>query len=403
MTQVDPQQQLAQQQQLAVLQQQLDAVVAENQQLRGQLESIQRRQEVVGKVAWGGARMLVPLLDRHKVVRTFGNFVETIGGFAGAKESWPAREKVIDDARVFAESCVRFAVRRRTLILVFTLLATAIPAIQIWLVVQQNEIIENQNEFFEIQVYDIVSRSMTEGDRNARLMTGALLSRSDPAFMRDVIEESFHPDLGGTYRADGVDAQELRLKDAAFRGHLVRAVVRGVEHRAGTVDDDELLEQSQAMLRRILADAGSRVPLIMRIGQRGERADTLEDEIEEYEALAEQVDGYLVQIGEAMRIYARLARATGEQEVFFADVKGYLRRAADLKPAGNRFAEGYKYGLEALLFDLAAEPELTDPAVDLSAAGLDVQTAHAKGLQALRDGIGDTIAWNSLQAQLSDL
>ena len=396
MTQVDPQQQLA------MLQQQLDAVVVENQQLRGQLDAIARRQEVVGKVAWGGARLLVPLLDRYKIVRSFGQFVETIGGFAGAKETWPSRDKVLEDARVFAESCVRFAVRRRTLVLLFSLLATAIPAIQIWLVVQQNEIIENQTKFSQIQVYDIVSRSMTEGDRNARLMTGALLSQSDPAFLRDVIEEAFHPDLGGTYRADGVDAQKLGLQDAAFRDHLTRAVVRGVEHRASTVDEDDLLADNQPMFRRILADAESRVPLIMRIGQRTAGSDDLADKIEDFEGLAEQVDGYLVQVGEVMRIYARLARATGQQEAFFEDVRGYLRRAADLKPADNRFGDGYEYGLEALLFDLAAEPELADPPVDLSAAGMAAATAHAKGLQVLRDGIGDAVAWDGLQAQLSD-
>jgi hypothetical protein len=379
------------QQQLAQLQHQLGAVAAENQQLRAQLDQIQRRQQLMGKVARGGAGLLLPLLDRYKVVRAFGELAETTAQLAGPREQWPTQEKILGDARTFAESCVRFAVRRRTLVLLFSLIATAIPAIQIWLVVQQNRIIENQSKFFEVQVYDIVSRTMTEGDRNARLMTGALLSRADLLFLRGVIDEAFHPDLGSVFREEGLEAAGRRLEDAAFRGHLARAVVRGIEHRAASIDEDTLYEQAAPMLHRILDDAQSRVPAVLRIGQQ-----PIDDA-----GLAEQVDGYLVQVGEAMRIYWRLAHAAGEDEAFFRDAGAYLRRASKAKLADNRFAVGYTYGLEALVFEIAVAPDLTDPPVDLTAAGLDVDEAHEKGLQALKAGISDPeVDWAALRAQV---
>ena len=174
------------------LQQQLHAVQVENEQLRQQLgqyaQQKQNRADRRNKVVRGGGRLLIPLLDRQKVVRSFGSLAETAADFSGPRDDWPARDRLLDDVRRFLEALVRFAVRRRMLLLVFSIIASMIPMIQIWLVVQQNEIIRNQNEFFEIQVYDIVARSMTQGDRNARLMTGALLSRAEPAFLR-------HPEL----------------------------------------------------------------------------------------------------------------------------------------------------------------------------------------------------------------
>jgi hypothetical protein len=390
----DPQQ-LTAMQQLAAMQQQLAALAAENQQLRAELQAVHQRQAAMGKVVRGGAGLLLPLLDRNKVVRSFGQLAQTTASLAGPREQWPTRERFLDDARTFAESCVRFAVRRRMVVLLFSLLATAVPAIQIWLVVQQNQIIENQNEFFEIQVYDIVSRSMTSDDRNANLMAGALLSRADLGFLRGVVEEAFDPDLGGVFRSDGLEAQQLRLDDAAFRGHLARAVVRGVEHRVADVDADELYAQAQPMLHRIVDDARSRVPAVLRIGagQTGDAA--LEAE------LAEQVDGYLVQVGAALRIYWRLAHAAGEDETFFADLGRYLRRVDDVKVGDNRFRDGFRYGLEAIVLELAVAPALDDPPVDLAEAGMDVEAAHQKGLEAMAAGVGDDdIDWAALGAQV---
>jgi hypothetical protein len=169
-------------QEIAQFQQQLQALYADNEALRAELQRIREREQATAELRAnllrGGGRLLVPLLDRAQVVRSFARLAETTSEFAGPIDRWPARERVLSDARTFMESCVRFAVRRRLFLLIFSLLASAIPIVQVWLVVQQNRIIGNQTEMFEVQVYDLVARSMTEGDRNARLMTGALLSRA---------------------------------------------------------------------------------------------------------------------------------------------------------------------------------------------------------------------------------
>lgn len=383
--------------QLGQLQQQIYALQAENEGLRQQLGQIAQRQqakaEMRSKVVRGGGRLLLPLIDRQKVVRSFGSLAETTSRFTGPREQWPERDHLLDDARRFLESLVRFAVRRRMLLLLLSLFGAVIPGIQIWLVVQQNQIIENQNEFFEIQVYDIVARSMTEGDRNARLMTGALLSRAEPEFLAGVVEEAFDPDVSGLFREEAVEARTRRLEDAAFRGYLVQAVVRSVQKQVATRTPAEVGVVSLPMLQLIVRDAGSRVYEVLRLGERGGEID---------DGLAEQVDGYLTKEGEAMRVYGRLARATGETTAYFEDLAPYLRRVAKAKLAGNHFEKAHRFALEALLFELAAEPDLDDPPhVDLDAAGLSPEEARAKGLQVLRERVeAEGIDWGALARQV---
>ncbi len=385
--------------QVGQLQQQLYATQAENEQLRQQLAQVvdaqQSKAQRRDRVVRGGSRLLIPLLDRAKVVRSFGKLAETAGSFTGPRDEWAQREDVLGDARRFLEAMVRFAVRRRMLLMVLSLFAALIPAIQIYLVVQQNQIIENQNDFLEIQVYDLVSRSMTEGDRNARLMTGALLSRADPAFLAGVVEEAFDPNVSGVYRAAGVEASRRRLDDAVFRGHLAQAVVRSVQRR---VREDKvgvavIAVQALPMLHAIVRDASSRVPQVLRLGEQGAKID---------DELAEQVDGYLVKVGETLRVYGRLARAQGETEAFYADVTPYMQRVAQAKMAGNRFSKAQFFALEALMFELALEPSPGDAAdMDLDEAGLSPSEARAKGLQALRDVVGeDGVDWDALAVQL---
>jgi hypothetical protein len=286
-------------------------------------------------------------------------------------------------------------VRRRLAILVFSLLAAAIPAIQVWLVVQQNEIIENQNEFFEIQVYDLVARSMTEGDHNARVMTGALLANADLTFLEGVVQEAFDPELAaGTYRAASVDAPARRLEDAAFRGYLVRATVRAVQRQAGERDPDALLEEARALFRPIVADAADRIPQVLRLGR---RADDIDGE------LIERVDNYLLQVGALLRTYGRLARSAGERERFHADLEPLLARLSGRSAlAESPFAPVYRTVLQDFLFEVAVGPELGDPPVDLRDEGIAPEEAVRRGIDALREEIGqDAVAWDQLAQQLA--
>jgi hypothetical protein len=379
---------------IAQLEAQIAALQSENVALRQELDRIAARAEATAearaKVLRGGARLLVPLIDRQRVVRSFSKLAVTVSAFTGPMQGWPGRDQILGDAREFMESCVRFVIRRRLFVMLFAVLAASIPFIQILLVVQQNQIIENQNELAKIQVYDVVSRSMTEGDRNARTMTGALLSHSEPEFLRGVVDEAFNPDLAGIYRQEGTQAQQRRLEDAAFRGHLVRAVVRSVEHRAPHERPRALWDQVQPMLQRILADASDRVYAVLVLGERKGELDG---------SLAEQVDNYLVQIGAAASIYARLARAVDEMDTFHADLRPLLERVSKLSIGGNVFEDAHRSGLERLLFEIALEPELGGGPL---APETLTSEAVTRGLERLRSSMDSKrVSWDTLAKQVT--
>ncbi|MFW6051544.1 MAG: hypothetical protein ACODAU_10235 [Myxococcota bacterium] len=377
----------------------LRALQEENRRLRQRLAAIEAREQA-GKDARarlmrGGWRLLLPIFDRQRVVRSFGQLAETAGDFTGPQERWPTRERLLGDTKVFLESVVRFMVRRRLVLMFFSLLAAAIPLMQVWLIVQQNRIIENQNEFFEIQVYDVLARSMTEGDRNARSMTGALLAHADLDFLEGVVEEVFDPGLSGIYRAESVNAANRRLEDAAFRGHLVRAVARGIAQHGREGDDpDALLARARPMLRQVLVDAADRLPQVLRLGRQ---------EAEVPGPLGEQVDHYIAQVGELLRVYGRLARSAGELEPFHDDIRPLVARLAGRRAVEeSRFASTYRAVMQDFLFEVAVGPELGDPPVDLQAAGRSPERALKEGLDRLRSALGsEGIQWRLLEGQVS--
>ena len=245
-------------------------------------------------------------------------------------------------------------------------------------------------------VFDVVARSMTEGDRNAKLMTSALLSRADPAFLDGVIDEAFDPELAGVYRPDELNAAPRRLEDAAFRGHLIRAAVRGTHRRLAAASEDEAATMAEAALptlHRIMQDAELRVPEVLRLGASREAVDG---------ALDEQVEGYLAQVGWAMRLYARLARAQGETGRMHDDLRQLLRRVQWSRLGESRFASAQTSAVQQLLFELALAPGLRD-GLDTDWATTDTtpEAALAQGLAALREALGeDGIEWDALGKQV---
>lgn len=382
------------------LEQQVQALQQENQALRAELERIEQRaaaaQEARQRLIRGTWRIMVPLLDRQRVVRSFARLAQTSSEFANPMSQWPPKEQVLADARDFMESVVRFMIRRRTLILLFSLLATAVPGLQIYLAWQQNKMIENQNDFFRVQVYDIVSRTMTEGDRNARQMTGALLANTQVEFLKGVVEEAFGSGFQwGAYRRGDIDALQRRLEDAAFRSHLIRALVRGIQQRAHSPDAEleEMNAQVTRMIRQILQDSADRVPQVLRLGRQEGDIDP---------ALLEQVDYYLIQIGELLRIYGRLARTVGDEKQFFRDIRPLIQRVAGRRDiAESRFAEIYQPIMQDFLFELALQPKLQAPAVNLEASGTTPDEALKVGIDRLRKGLGEkTLDWALFASQV---
>ena len=380
---------------IAQLEHQLAGLAARNQELEAQVAAMHQHRAAVSQarvaVVKTGGRWLLPLLDRSKVVRSFGELAETVGRMTGPREQWPSREDILERGRLFMEACVRFTVRRRTTFWLFSVFAASIPFLQLWLVVQQNQIIANQNEFFEIQVHDVVSRSMTEGDRNARLMTGALLSRANLTFLSDVIDEAFDPELAGIYSAQGTKATKRRLEDAAFRGFLIRAVSRGVLLRADD-DIDDLAEVSQPMMHRIMVDAADRVPMLMRFGEASNELDP---------ELAEQAENYLYQLGTMIRTYGRLARTAGLQDAFAADLRPLLRRTSALQLEANQFRNAYGFSMDVVVLDASVGLGLGDEEIDWTDSDRDLEAARKKGIETLKATLGsEGIDWDAFERQL---
>ncbi|MEL7371697.1 MAG: hypothetical protein AAFN74_22425, partial [Myxococcota bacterium] len=160
----------------------------------------------------------LPMLDRQRVFRTFLAFFNEASFYTLPKEQWPPRERVLELGRDFGLAMLRFFVKRRLALFMFSLLALAMPLVQVWLLVQQNQIIENQNKYFNIQVYDIVAQSLTGDDSTAKQITAALLAREDFDLINGIIRSVFAEEGGGTFTEEDVAGDRpLFLEDTAAR------------------------------------------------------------------------------------------------------------------------------------------------------------------------------------------
>ncbi|WP_428268449.1 hypothetical protein [Haliangium sp.] len=375
------------------LEQQLDALQEENRLLRGELDRIEQRAEAVKearkRLVRGTWRILVPLLDRQKVVRSFAKLAETSSNFAGPMSGWPAREEVLADARDFLESCVRFVIRRRTLMLLFSLFAASIPALQIWLVVQQNEIIDTQNRMIEEEQYRGVAEALSSPDRNARQLSGVLLANTRLEFLDKLVVEVFEPSLSIAIDNESLDKL---VGDADFRAYVIRAVVRNFEQRGQSGESlDDLYDQARPMFQQILRDAAEdRLIRLLREGR----------DVELSNELRTRVDNYIFHVGRLLRVYGRLARAVDEEQAFFTDLRPLFQRLASLRGIG--FTEVYQVAMQDFLLELAMEPTLSAaPGEDLAASGTSPEQALRQGFERLQKGLGEkALNWGLLEKQI---
>lgn len=376
----------------------LDQLRSENRQLRERLDAIEQRAQRADAarkgLMRGGFRVLLPLLDRQKVVRSFGKLAETVSGFSGARDAWPSREEVLLQTRGFMESVVRFLIRRRAMVLIFSLIATVIPALQIWLVARQNEIIENQARFQKVQLFDVVARSMTEGDRNARTITGALLANADLDFLQNVMSEAFDPGAFSLYRREGLQATTRRAQDTGFRGNLIRAAVRAVDKRLEAGDDaGTVLGQLRPIFIPILKDTEYRLPEVVRTGR---------EEGEMEGELMEEVDAYIGQVGALLKKHGRLARSAGQSARYYQDILPLLSRMSKISSVKNSaFADTYRLVMEDFLLEVADQSGLRDGAVQLGKR--DPKAVLKAGLDKLEATYGQSaLDWPRFRQQVSD-
>jgi hypothetical protein len=254
---------------------------------------------------------------------------------------------------------------------------------------------ENQNALTEIQMYDVVARSMTEGDRNAKLMSGALLANAKLDFLSNVAEEAFGAELLDVYRAEGVHASKARLEDAAFRSHIIRAVVRGMEQRFddGRMSARDVHKVARPIFRQILEDGSTRMPMVLNIGR---QSDVIDD------TMAEQVDNYFAQMGDLLQVYGRLARAVRREREYYEDIRPLIKRLSDRTPdEQSRFDPVYRAVMQDFLYDLSLGQKLGDPYVDIGSRGTSPEQAITDGLTQLRTGVGAKAAnWPSFEQQV---
>ena len=103
--------------------------------------------------------------------------------------------------------------------------AFLIPGIQVYLFIQQNQIMKNQEKFFNIEVYGIIASGLTTGDMVSKQIHSAMLSRADEELLSRIITDVFRADFGVAFTSQEVDTRAQQLRDAAVRGHLILALI----------------------------------------------------------------------------------------------------------------------------------------------------------------------------------
>lgn len=376
----------------------LEALRRENAELKRELtrlhEADQRAAERRAKAVKTAGSFLLPLMDRQRVVRSFMELVETAAAYAGPREQWPTRAELEEKAKLFALSFMRFVVRRRVLVFFFSLLAFTVPALQVYVAIQQNRIIENQNKYFNIQVYDIVARSITSGDLTAKQITTALLAREDFALLNGIIYQVFASESGGAFTAqDAVHTQPLILREAAARGHLVAALSQAIDRQAAQLDAATLWREIAPTLRFVLQDAAYRVPLVLRFEREATEADP---------AVTQESYRYLFSLGVLLRKAWSVAVTAEQEAAFFERVGRFLGAVSTFraKPlSGQPFVAVFTSAMQELLVDVGLAPKLGEAAPELAADPQRVEALLKQGFERLRGGVGQAagVNWQGLQ------
>ncbi len=371
----------------------LAEVQKENKRLRAELEryvaaerkAAERRKKVIKE----GGKILLPLLDRKRVVRSFLELLETAQGYAGPREAWPEKDEVLEKGKLFALSLMRFAIRRRMLMFLFSLLAFTVPGLQLYVALKQNEIIENQNKYFNIQVYDTVAKSITSGDLTSKQITTALLAREDFEMLNGIIQQVFSTESGGAFTAqDAVSTRPLVLKDAAARGHLIAALTAALDRQQKT-PAAELWPKLMPTLQWVLEDGSYRVPTLLRMGEEDAAQDP---------AVTQEVYRYLFNLGLLMRRSWSVAHTAGREAEFFASVPNFLVQVSQSRAAGyGPFAEVFRSSAQEMVMDLALMPRFGEPPPAAPQAS-QVRALLSQGFEKLKAGVTTApVAWDGLK------
>ncbi|MEO1334898.1 MAG: hypothetical protein AAFV29_04620 [Myxococcota bacterium] len=303
----------------------------------------------------------LPMLDRQRVFRTFLAFFNEASFYTLPKEQWPPRERVLELGRDFGLAMLRFFVKRRLALFMFSLLALAMPLVQVWLLVQQNQIIENQNKYFNIQVYDIVAQSLTGDDSTAKQITAALLAREDFDLINGIIRSVFAEEGGGTFTEEDVAGDRpLFLEDTAARGHLVSAIGQALQKQGREVGYQKTWDRIQETLGLIANDSTSRVALLLRVsrGAMGGKA-----------SIKRECFGYLVSLSTFLRRSYSLSVTVGDEGKFFEAVAPLVSRLSKQSANEGAFRSVFVQAFHELLVDIALRPQFGKPLPEIGDNG----------------------------------
>lgn len=358
----------------------LERLRAENEALRGALSRAEEQRRAVrqaqGEALKTGGKLLLPLFDRYKVVRSGLDLFDLATGFTKGREHWPTQEALLEKGRVFALSGLRFMVRRRLFMLAISLLAFLVPLVQVWLVFQQNAIIENQEKYFNIQVYDIVARSLTGEHATAKQITAALLAREDFPLVNGIISAVFESETGGAFtEADAAGGRPVLLEETAARGHLISAFVLGLDRHSESMSEQKLWDQASPTFELVIEDAATRLPQLLRLDRKAAFQDA---------SVGQECFRYLFSLSSLMRRANSLARAVDEEPAYFKSMAPTMARLSRTPMTGGAFETVFVSAMQELLVDLALQPEFgkkSDEPLD------EVGPLLSQGLQRLLEGI----------------
>ncbi len=356
----------------------LEQLIEENRALKEELAGYRAAEERSKKAKKAGFHFLgtvvFRLLDRKKILTNSRLLFRSLTRFTQPnKEDWPKREELLNESEELLASIVRFLTRRRLFTLLLSLVAMVIPGIQIWLAFQQNRIVENQNAYYEVQVYDILARALTGDDINAKQVTGALMARTDIDLLGGIIDEVFSADMGVAFTAQDLEARERRLKDAAFRGHLLLGLSRAALVKHENMSLKELNSKLFPLFSKVISDATWRVPELLRLGPSKDPQ------------LTEEVFRYLSNLGNLLRTQWSIAHRVGYEKQYFAVISPFINRVSRQIGTSNSFhTVFYQYAMRELLVDLALKPNFEDQDAIGSQTTEEITAIINEGLQILQ-------------------
>jgi len=377
----------------------------ENAHLRARLEKIEAeaaeasaRRSAVGKF---GLRLLLPALDRKRVVRSFIDLFRVVGEFSGPKSAWPSRGRVAEHAEAFGVAVVRFTIRRRFVWLFFSLLAVMIPVMQLWLVSQQNRLVNLQNQLFNIQADDIVARGVTSDNLLINELNGALLSGREIGALNRMLNRIFSAKMGGMMGGLGVDDGRFYLSGTAGRAHLLLALSEALRRPQSEkpISADGLWEmvndeQEGAFSAAVAESAEGRLFVTLGLPRSayGAQGARLEAECRRY----------LLGLSQVLRRGWSLALSADEEAAFFARVAPLFARLSQLNPSGDQpLLPALVQTFAELLIDLNTRPIYGEPEKPLPE---NVDEALKAGFEVLRQGLirqkAQGIRWKQLASLL---